>query len=120
METATPRAYVRRNRAFWRKHVDAWRESEARQRDYCREHDIGERQFSRWKKLFREERKQAPTQQPNASTFMPVTIKSDRMADSDAGNINIQLPNGIRLNLPATASGESVAALIKQLAVVSC
>lgn len=120
MQTISPKAYARHDRAFWRKHIDAWRQSEAKQKDYCKEHDIGERQFSRWKKLFREERKQRPTQQPNASTFVPVTIQPDQMPDADTGSINIHLPNGIRLNLPAATSGESVVALVKQLAGVSC
>ena len=39
-------------RAFWEKHVALWKQSDLTQAEYCRQHNLQEKTFSKWKHKF--------------------------------------------------------------------
>jgi hypothetical protein len=39
-------------RRFWKKHLDAWRDGEFTQREYCRQHGLIYHRFIYWKEKF--------------------------------------------------------------------
>jgi hypothetical protein len=48
-------------RRFWKKHIDAWRDGDLSQRQYCREHGLKYHRFIYWKEKF------SATKAPSAS-----------------------------------------------------
>jgi len=73
---------------FWRKHIETWRQSTLPQKTYCQQHDLTMASFGYWRTRLKrgtvENKKLIPVKLPS----MPATI-------------NIYLPTGLRLEIPA-------------------
>lgn len=97
-------------RAWWRDHIERWRDSGLSQLAYCREHDLRPWQFTYWKRGL--ERPAAE----DRSSLMPVRLVDESPASpaADAGVV-VELEEGVRLRLSrgfdAAVLAEAVTAL---------
>jgi hypothetical protein len=87
-------------------HISTWQASGLKQVDYCRQHGLNAKTFSRWFRL-----SQAPSQPP---ALVPVNIVPDDATPVSVG-IRLQLRQGHSLELPNTVSPIWLAELLQCL-----
>jgi hypothetical protein len=94
-----------------RRHVEAWRQSELSQADYCRQHGINPKTFSRWTRLELARDKDAPLD------IIPIHIvRSAPAAASTEANVILHLAQGAQLELSTAVSPRWLAELLRCLA----
>ena len=76
---------------FWKQHIEGWRSSGLSQKAYCESHCISVSNFGYWRKRFAKPGK-----------LIPVTVARPR------GVVNIHLPSGVRIELPAESLVEVI------------
>jgi hypothetical protein len=78
---------------YWQKHLDACKQSDLTQKDYCAQQGLSAKSFYRW---LRKE-KDAVTATKSALTLVPVSI----VGTATSGNIiRLHSPGGWRIELP--------------------
>jgi len=87
----------------WREHVSAWQQSGVTIRQYCLQHHVNEPNFYAWRRELARRDEVAVAPAPPASrtkaasiTWMPVTVTS-----STPPLVEVQLPTGTVLRIPA-------------------
>ena len=75
----------------WRRHLEAWHESELTQVDYCVKHGLSTKSFYRW----RRKEKDAVAAGQSALTLVPVTMNTPVASSS----IRLHSPGGWRIEL---------------------
>ena len=107
-----------RKEDFWNKTVREHAGSGLSVRAYCRRRRLSEASFYAWRrelKLRRQERATANARQPAPKpTFVPVTL-----ADVAAG-VEVVLPGGVVVRLPAATELAAVATLVADLERRAC
>src|SRR5262245_31835301 len=102
----------RRNEAreqFWRDTVAAWRESGQSVRAFCAARGVSEATFfARRRELIDRKPSESSANQPPAPSFVPVQVVSDP-------TIEVILPGGLVVRVPAAADPAVVARLITAL-----
>lgn len=73
---------------FWHEHIIAWQSSHLSQRGYCDQHSLKFSTFVYWRGRYKRQRKLLPL-------AMPAHAQQDR--------IRIDLPYGVRLDLPGAS-----------------
>ena len=91
---------------YWRKHLQAWYQSDLTQREYCAEHGLHERTFYRWHCKHRQARAAAHA----ALTLVPARVDT-RL---NAGTLRLASPGGWRIEVPS-GSAAWLAELLRQL-----
>jgi hypothetical protein len=88
---------------LWREQVTLWQRSGLTIREYCLQHQLSEPNFYAWRRELarRDEADGIPAQtvpraKPSSVTWMPVTVDS-----STTPVVEVQLPNGTVLRVPA-------------------
>ena len=83
----------RQGLVYWQKHLDACKQSELTQKDYCALHGLSTKSFYRW---LRKE-KEAATAAKSSLTLVPVSV----VGTATTGNfIRLHSPGGWRIELP--------------------
>ena len=83
----------RQDLVYWQKHLDACKQSELTQKDYCAQHGLSTKSFYRW---LRKE-KDAATAAKSSLTLVPVSV----VGAATTGNfIRLHSPGGWRIELP--------------------
>ncbi|HEV3443957.1 MAG TPA: hypothetical protein VG099_04895 [Gemmataceae bacterium] len=98
-----------RREEFWRNAIAGWNKSDQSIRDYCSERQLSEASFHGWR---RELAKRDQTTPP-ALKFLPVHVYAEAI-------VEVVLPNGLVVRVPAGASAAAVAALVTALGATSC
>jgi len=94
---------------FWRKAVAGWNKSGLSVRAYCSQHNLREANFYAWRReLAERDRTKAP-----AVKFVPVHVRAEAV-------VEVALPDGIVVRVPADLEASTVAALIAALRAASC
>jgi hypothetical protein len=79
-------------RAYWRAHLERWRQSGQSQKAYCREQDLSYFRFQYWRRKLREDEQQ-DGQRTKPSGFVSVATTRSGLPSGLA----VVLPNGIQL-----------------------
>ena len=82
----------RHGQEFWRKHLEAWHQSDLTQREYCANQGLGEKAFYRW----RRKEKEALASAKSSLTLVPVSVGA-----LSTGNI-VRAPQSRRLESRTT------------------
>lgn len=86
---------------FWQQHFAAWQASGLSQAEYCKQHGLKFSNFAYWRtRNNRKRRKLMPLSLPSASPHERLVL---------------DLPHGIRLELPAQALGEVLPTVLRAL-----
>lgn len=96
---------------FWRDAVAAWRRCGVSVRAFCRRRDLPEASFYFWRRTLQERDEQQAT--ARAATFVPVRVVPD-------APVEIVLPSGLVMRVPAGAQAATVATLVAALRAASC
>jgi hypothetical protein len=80
--------------AFWKQHIEGWRNSGKSQKAYCAEHGLSFSNFGYWRKRF-----------SKPGRFIPVTL------DRPVEHVKLYLPSGIRIDVSVDALAHVVSAL---------
>jgi hypothetical protein len=92
---------------YWQKHLDACKQSDLTQKDYCAQHGLSTKSFYRW---LRKE-KDAVTATNSALTLVPVSV----VGTAPSGNlIRLHSPRGWRIELPV-GNAPWLADILRQL-----
>jgi hypothetical protein len=94
--------------AYWRVHVEAWRDSGQSRGEYCAAHGLSRKTFGWW--AWRLDRQGHPAPADPAAHFLPVEIAE--VPDLDEGGaapvearIEIALPDGVRVRVGRGVDG---------------
>jgi len=98
-----------RREEFWRNAIAGWKKSGQCIRGYCSERQLSEASFHAWR---RELAKRDQTSAP-ALKFLPVQVRAE-------ASVEVVLPNGLVVRVPAGASAAMVAALVTALGATPC
>jgi len=103
---------------LWREHVSAWQQSELSIRQYCLQHQLSEANFYAWRRELarRDELGVVPAARakPLSVTWMPVSI-----TESASPLVEVQLPTGTVLRVPAGVESVTLERILTALHQVS-
>lgn len=96
----------RQTTGYWRRHLEAWRQSGLTQVAYCARHGLSIKSFHRWR---RKEKEAAWTDE------LPLTLVPASLGTSaTVGVVRLHSPGGWRIELPASGT-PWLADLLRQL-----
>jgi transposase-like protein len=103
---------------FWRETVAAWQESGQSVRAYCRRQRLQEASFYFWRRTLQERDRhlQERDRQGSATVqakFVPVRVVPEPL-------LEVVLPTGLIVRVPATTEAATVATLVAALRAASC
>jgi transposase-like protein len=95
--------------------IELWQESGLSLKKFCIRENISSSTFSYWLRKFRNE---VRSNTESAKNFIPVTIGSDQLEQTQASFpefkvIFISYPNGVQVNCPLDIANEKLQALIR-------
>jgi transposase-like protein len=96
---------------LWRKIIAAWQESGQSVRGFCRSRGLQEPSFYAWRRTLRQRDQQRGAGQQ--SKFVPVRVVADTL-------LEIVLPTGVVVRVPAALEAGTVATLVAALRAASC
>jgi hypothetical protein len=79
-----------RDRSFWAKHSDLWKESGLSQKEYCKKEGLKSTTFSYWRRVFKSNDEVLKT------TFQEVKLKEEK-SDNVSPLLQVKLPNGVMI-----------------------
>jgi len=91
---------------FWQRHIEGWRQSKLSQKVYCTQQDISFASFGYW-------RTRLNRKTETRSKFISVNVPSV------STSVNVFLPIGLRLELPAHALAELLPVIVRSVQEVS-
>jgi len=91
---------------FWKRHIEGWSQSKLSQKAYCTQQDISFASFGYW-------RTQLNRKTETRSKFISVNVPSV------SASVNVFLPIGLRLELPAHALAELLPVIVRSVQEVS-
>ena len=100
-------------RAYWRNHIETWRQSDISQRKYCEQAKISFHSFSWW--LGRGLKSEPKRAKAKTMTFVPVTIKEPSQVKTTQLDMALIFPNQTRLVLPQTMPTQDLLNIVKAL-----
>ena len=77
---------------YWRRHVEAWHQSELTQEAYCASHGLSTKSFYRW----RRKEKEAVAAGNSSLTLVPVSVGTP----ATGSVVRLHSPGGWRIELP--------------------
>jgi len=96
-------------RAVWSDRMQAWRDSGESAAGFCRSRGLRYAQFVYWQRVLRA----TPGLQEEAASLVPVVIQAQ--PSSVVAMREVDLPNGVRLRVPAGLCVEETIALVHGL-----
>src|SRR3954452_6724092 len=104
--------------AYWRVHVEAWRDSGQSRREYCAMHGLSRKTFGWW--AWRLDRQGRPAPADTAGAFLPGGIAEG--SDPDEGGaapvearIEITLPDGVTVRVGRGVDGAALRRVLAAL-----
>jgi hypothetical protein len=98
---------------FWRGVIAAWPKSKQSLSAFCLQRGLSEASFYHWRRTLRERDLQPVTAAPLPPVLVPVRVLADTA-------LEIVLPTGLVVRVPAGADAAAVAALVAALRAASC
>jgi transposase-like protein len=93
---------------FWREAVADWKKSGQIIAGFCTASGLSQASFYAWRRQLSQRDRAAP-----AATFVPLTVVPDAV-------VEVVLPTGVIVRVPAAADAAAVAKLVAALGAVSC
>jgi transposase-like protein len=93
---------------FWQEAVAGWKKSGQTIAAFCTARGLSQASFYAWRRKFARHDEVAP-----AATFVPLTVVPDAV-------VEIVLPTGVVVRVPATADAAAVAKLVAALGTAPC
>jgi hypothetical protein len=97
---------------FWRETITVWQQSGQSISAFCSSRRLSEASFYSWRRTLRQRDLQATTA-PTSPTLVPVRVLADTA-------LEIMLPTGLVVRVPAGADAAAVAALVAASRAASC
>jgi hypothetical protein len=97
---------------FWRETFTAWQKSGKSVRAFCASRRLQEASFYGWRRTLRERDRQRPTA-PTLPRLVPVRVVPGAV-------LEVVLPAGLIVRVPAGAEAAAVASLVAALRTVTC
>jgi hypothetical protein len=91
---------------FWRNAIAGWKKSGQSIRGYCAEHHLSDASFYAW-------RRELAKRDQTALKFVPVHVRAETI-------VEVVLPNGLVVRVPAGACAATVADLVAALGATPC
>ncbi len=79
-------------RAYWARHVKAWKASGETQRNYCQQHQLKPHRLAYWNQALKP--RSETTSTPVANGFLPVHVNSPAVQSQ---GLSIRFPSGVRV-----------------------
>jgi transposase len=98
-----------RREQFWRNAIAGWKKSGQCIRGYCSERQLSEASFHGWRRELAKRDRSAP---PDLK-FLPVHVRAQAI-------VEVVLPNGLVVRVPAGACATTVAVLVAALRATPC
>jgi hypothetical protein len=99
--------------AYWRVHVEAWRDSGQSRGEYCALHGLSRKTFGWW--AWRLDRQGRPAPADTVAHFLPVEIaevpdldEGGAASEGDDARIEIALPDGVRVRVGRGVDGAAL------------
>ena len=102
-----------RKTAFWRKHVDTWRESGLSQAEYSRQAGVSVKGLGYWKRRFERERK--AQEMPPTPAIVAVQLPQLQEPASGIKPLFVHLQNGLRIEIPGDFTATVLEKLLRTL-----
>lgn len=99
-------------KAYWEKHLEKWQASGLTQQKYCQQENINLTTFTWWRSKRLKDKAQP------SLTFIPALIKEKAPVPSHT-DIQIVLPNQVKVILPLNLSADILVSLLKALGGLS-
>lgn len=111
----------------WRRMIQRWERSGRTVRDFCTGEGVAEPSFYAWRReLAKRDRESASCVEGlesvarGATHFLPVQVLADETGNSGAsGLLEVQLPTGVRLRIPAGFDARTLSDVLSALAASS-
>jgi hypothetical protein len=95
--------------AFWKEHINKWKESELSQTDYCRANDLSRHRFTYWKCKSKKK--------INPIKFIPIVTRASTLSlHNSIEPLKVQVGDRYRIEVGEGFSEETLTRLIKTLA----
>ena len=94
---------------FWRRHLTEWRTSGLSQAAYCRRHGLDVKRWTYWHRTLK------PTQ---GDAAVPAVVPIVMSAPSLDDRVEVRLPNGLQVRVPAGLDPRRLVPLIQ--ALIAC
>lgn len=110
-----------RKTAFWRKHVDTWRESRLSQAEYSRQAGVSVKGLGYWKRKFEREGEQEPKEATTAPAIVAVQLPQIKDSAPESAvvpehrSLFVHLQNGLRIEIPGDFTASVLEKLLKTL-----
>ena len=98
----------------WQRHVEAWRESELSQADYCRQQNLNRKTFSLWTRRVQDDLSLSKDS-PLELISVQVT-PSAHVVTAEVSPIRLRFPHGAQLELSTAVPPRWLAELLRCLA----
>ena len=82
-------------RKYWQQNIEAWKQSQLTQSEYCKQHNLSLASFGYWRTRINQASNKNTT--CNNKKLIPVNVSRSSMS------VNLYLPLSIRLKVPADA-----------------
>ena len=122
-----PRPADPRKQQHWLEHIQRWQSSRLSVRDYCDRFGLSQASFYLWKRTLRQRgllpgtrpsaTRSPRARAPQAPRFLPVALSG---LDAAAGRIELVLPDGCTLRVPAGFDAPSLRQLLALLRERPC
>lgn len=101
---------------YWRQVLGQWQRSGATIRGFCARHRLAEANFHAWRReLARRDREGQITNPARSAGFVPVRVVDDQHVAAQPAAIEIVLPRGLVVRVPAGADGAAVRTVLTAL-----
>jgi hypothetical protein len=97
---------------FWRKMLADWQRSGLTARAFCASRQLSEASFYSWRRTLRERDRQLPATRP-LPKLVPVRVVAEAV-------LEIVLPGGLVVRVPAGVDADAVAKLVAALRITPC
>jgi hypothetical protein len=106
--------------AYWRVHVEAWRDSGQSRGEYCAAHGLSRKTFGWW--AWRLDRQGRPAPADTTAHFLPVEVagvvdpgEAGAAPVGDEARIEIALPDGVTVRVGRGVDGEALRRVLAAL-----
>lgn len=104
---------------FWRRVLEQWRKSGDSIRGYCARHRLSEASFHAWRRELARRDRQLQAERSAHASFVPLRVVADPVAERGVVEappvIEIVMPRGVVVRVPANASAAAVHAVLSAL-----
>ena len=94
---------------FWQKHLEAWKQSNITQAEYCRRNGLASKSFTYWKSRI-------TSSAARQISFVPVTVRPESVRTvEEESYLRVVLQNGLKIEVAETFNPSTLKKLIRTI-----